>query len=134
MPEADFVVLCQAARGEGNMISLLGGPIDTVNLGQVPAQIPLALVARFLWTAGEVDREHRGEILFQDEDGQRLISAEFRVRPERPAGLPAGWKSGTNIILNLPLPIPRFGLYSLDVVVDDKSVKTLPFRAARQAT
>lgn len=132
MPEADFVILCQAAIGQGNTISLLGGPIDTVTLSQVPAQVPATLVARFLWTSGEVNREHRGDIFFQDEDGQRLVSAEFLVRPERPDSLPHGWKAASNLILTLPLPIPKFGLYAIEVVLDDKSVKTLPFRAVPQ--
>jgi hypothetical protein len=129
VPEADFVILCQAAIPQGNLISLLGGPVDTLEIDHVPAQVPLAVVARLLWTVGEMDREHRGEILYLGEDGERLMSAEFLVRPERPPDLPLGWKAGSNLVLTLPVPVPRFGLYSFEVIVDDKSLKTLPFRA-----
>ncbi len=129
MPEADFVILCQAAVAQGNLISLLGGPIDTLEIDHVPAQVPLTVVARFLWTAGEMGREHRGEILYIGEDGERLMSAEFLVQPGRPPDLPPGWKAGSNLVLTFPVPVPRFGLYSFEVIVDDKSLKTLPFRA-----
>jgi hypothetical protein len=48
VPETDFVILCQAAMAQGNLISLLGGPVDTLEIDHVPAQVPLTLVARFL--------------------------------------------------------------------------------------
>ncbi len=129
VPEVDFAILCRAADAHDNLISLLSGPVDTAELSQTPAQIPLTLVVRFLWTPGELGREHRGEILFQTEDGERLMGADFIVKPDRPPDLPPGWKAGTNLVMTFPLPIPRFGLYAFEILVDDKHVKSLPFRA-----
>lgn len=129
MPEVDFAILCRAADVHDNLISLLSGPIDTVELARTPTSVPLTLVVRFLWTSGELGRAHRGEIIFQAEDGERLMSADFILEPSRPSELPLGWKAGTNLVLSFPLPIPSFGLYSFELLVDDKHVKTLPFRA-----
>ena len=55
------------------MISILDGPIDTLQTKNVPVQLPITLAIRFLWHQGELGREHLGNIYFQDEDGKQLI-------------------------------------------------------------
>lgn len=131
MPDLDFAILCNSAVEHENLISILDAPIDTIITKNVPMNIQMSLAIRFLWTLGELGREHRGEIIYQDEDGKRIIKIDFRTKVEKPKNAGKGWPIASNLILNFPLPIPNFGYFSFEIIVDDKSLKTLPFRAVQ---
>ncbi len=131
MPKVDFAILCNAAVARDKLISILEGPIDTVITGKVPMQFPVTLAIRFLWTLGELNREHVGEILFQDQDGKQILKIDFHTKVEKPNDSISGWDIGSNMVLNFPLSVPIYGVYSFEILVDDKSVKTLPFRAIK---
>jgi len=132
MPGVDFAILCQsAAESQPNMISLLNGPIDTIKTVKIPFQVPLTLAVRFLWSLRELGREHRGEIFFQDEDGNQLLKMDFRTTPNRPPDAIKGWRVGSNLIIGFALEIKKPGIFSFEILIDDKEVKSLPLRVKK---
>lgn len=129
MAKVDFAILCHSAVSNKNMISLLEGPIDTLVISNLPFQAPLTLAIRFLWKLSELKRPHRGEILFHDEDRNEIMKVEFQTEVSQPENSPFHWDVGSNIILNFPLIIMKYGEYRFSILIDDKPIKELPFRA-----
>lgn len=68
------------------------------------------------------------EVVFQDTDGRQLAKLEGLVTPEWREDLPPGWKVGAMLGLNFNVPLPGYGLYSFEILVNDNSVKSLGLR------
>lgn len=130
MPELDFAVLCEYVRqDEGKGVGhLLGGGLDTIEVGKVPSGANLGLWARILVARNECDRPHRLNVIFQDEDGERLVDVNNTFVSKWIEGYPVGWKIGAAVAFNLGVPLPREGRYSIDILINDNLTKTIPFR------
>lgn len=132
MPEVDYAFLCDYVRAEGGIAHVIAAGIDTVYHAEVPAGNNLGLLIRATFTRNECGRDHKIELIFQDEDGERLTQLQASVRPEWPAEHPVGWPIGFLLGVNMGLPIPRFGFYSLEVLINDNSAKSIRLRAVHR--
>ena len=131
MPELDYAVLGDYVRAEQGVAHVMAAGIDTIYAPSVPTGQNLGLAARFTFTRNECGRPHRIEIPFQGEDGDRLALLSVVVTPEWSPDLPIHWSKGGLVALNFAVPLPRYGLYSFEILVNDQSHKTMPLRVLR---
>ena len=128
MPELDFALLCEHARAEGGMAHVIGAGIDTIHVPEAPIGVNLSMLLRVTYTRNECGRPHRIEVIYQDADGARIGQISGTNTPDWIEGLPASWRVGSMIAFNIGMPIPHFGEYSAEVILNDTSAKTLVFR------
>jgi hypothetical protein len=130
VPELDYALLCDFVRVDG-VAHVIGAGIDTVYAQEVPTGHNLGFLARLTFTRNECGRPHRVEIVFQDEDGKRLTQIQGVLQPEWVEGLPPGWRTGSILGLNFGVPIPAYGVYAFEILVNDSSVQSLNLRVVR---
>jgi uncharacterized protein DUF6941 len=94
----------------------------------VPTGQNVGLLLRVAFTRNECGRPHRLEVIFQDIDGQRLTHVTAVFTPEWNDDLPVGWPLGAQVGLNFGIPLPAYGVYSFEVLIDDANHKTLNLR------
>ncbi len=130
MAKLDFAFLADYVRGEatGGVVHTISAGIDTVYAEAVPTGHNLGLVLRVEFTRQECGRAHRIEIVFQDEDGTTLAKLFTVATPEWKEELPVHWGVGVMAGLNFGVPLPRYGLYAFEVIVNDENRKTINLR------
>ncbi len=131
MPDLDYAILCDYVREDqtGGVQHIIAAGIDTVHVAEVPTGVNFGVALRVMFTRSECDRPHRLELIVQDEDGERLATVDGHVVPTWPGpDHPAHWKVGTAAALNLGVVVPRFGVYAIDVLMNDTELRSLPFR------
>ncbi len=132
----DWALLANAAESPPNgLVYILGAGIDTLWREQFPAPFGGAMVLRVLTSRIESERQHKVEVHCSDEDGNAILQQPVVVGlPPRTfhGDHPHGWDLAANIVINLSaVPIPKPGLYSFEILIDDQQVRTLPFRAVQ---
>lgn len=135
MPELDFALVCDFVRLESksSVANVVGGGIDTIIVEELPAGQSMGLWNRVLFTRSECDREHRFEVVAQDADGARLLEIRSLISPRWSSSLPAGWKVPISIAYNLAVPLPHIGDYSFEILLNDSSLKSIPFRVIQSS-
>lgn len=128
MPELDYAILADHVRAERGVAYMIAGSIDTIFSRRVPVGQNVGLLLRVTFTQNECGRPHRIEVFCQDEDGERLANVTGTITPERDDSLPPGWDTGALLGLNFGIPLPRYGVYAFEILVDDRSVKSLRLR------
>ncbi len=131
MPEFDYGLICDYVRVEGGIAHVIAAGIDTISKEEVPSGQNLGLLFNVAFARSECARPHRIEIIFQDEDGTRLSHLTAVVEPQW-SGLPPSWKQGVLTGINIGVPLPRFGLYSFEVLVNDTLMKSIPLRVVQR--
>lgn len=126
--ELGFAVLADHVRVENGLGYLIAGGIDRITAAAVPTGQNLGIFAAVDFTYAECGRPHRFEMIGQSEDGERLLALNGVVEPSIPDGHPSGWPIRAVFGVNLGMPLPRYGHYSLELLVDDHNLKTLRFR------
>jgi len=119
---ADFASV--SAEGKLNVL----GVWDQINPSALPAQILSPyLVMRFEAQVSEVGQKRALRLVLLDEDGEELMAAEAEMAvgtSPRPGVGPR-----MNHILRIPvLQLPKAGDYVFDVLVDQDSKASVPFR------
>ena len=132
--EVDFAFLADGAEVANGKLHLVGGAFDTIWTRSVPFNHPkLSLVIRLLSSAAELDRKHKVEIRIMNEDGKVIppsIGGDLEI--QKNPNLPKGWKQGFMTVMNFAnLNFPNFGDYSFELLVDNKSEKSIPLRIAQ---
>jgi len=133
MPELDYAYLCDFVRLEGGLVHVIGGGIDTLYLSQVPAVANLGLVVRITFTRTECGRPHRIEAILADTDGENVVSLQGTPTLTWAEGLPTGWRQGAFLALNFGLPMPKYGLYTFDILINDNHAKSIDLRVVPPA-
>jgi hypothetical protein len=128
MPHLDYAFLCDFVRSEGGVAHALGAGIDTLYASETPTGHNIGFLARITFTQGECGRPHRVELFFRTTDGEEIAKIEAVLTPEWVPDLPAGWPVGSFLALNFGVPIPAYGLYAFEVMIDDSSAKSMGFR------
>ena len=132
MPQLDYAFLCDFVRVEVGIAHVIGAGIDTLYAPAVPTGHNFGLLARITFTQGECGRPHRVEVFFRDTDGQEIAKLDAITTPDWDSSLPPGWPVGALMGLNFGLPIPRYGVYAFEIMIDDSSAKSLPFRVVER--
>ena len=121
----EVAVLCDAATDDNGKLNLLGA-FDTIKTPQLPAVHPQCSIAlRVTFFSGD-EGKHELQLNFVDADG-RPIMRNFPPIPVE-VTLPDEMHFGTrNFIVNFQqLQLPAAGLYSVDILVDDRSQASIP--------
>ena len=117
-------VLCDAATEYNGKLNLLG-TFDTIYTQSMPAHHPQCSVATRIAFERNEEGRHQLAIHFVDEDGQPIMNAtEVPVDVTFPAD--ATFIS-RNFIVNIQqLKFEKTGLYSVDVVLDNRRLCSIP--------
>jgi hypothetical protein len=132
--EVDFALLADAAEVSNGKLYVIGGAIDTVWSAALPVVHPrLSFIMRLLISPAEVGRKHTLEVHIMDEDGRRIATVGGGLETARNANLPPGWKHGFLSVLNFAnLQFEKFGNYNFEIVINNSSLKSIPFRIAQR--
>lgn len=128
MPELDLALIADYVHAEGGVAYVMRGCIDTVTAPETPTGRNVGFLFRVAFTRSECDRPHRIEVIFQAEDGERLADMQAIVEPEWNEELPPHWKVKLLGAFNLGIPLPRYGLYAFEVLINDSHCKTIELR------
>jgi hypothetical protein len=132
MPELDFMVVADYVRTDAGVLNMVGAGFDTVHLPVVPGVLVAGIGLRIFLDVAEARDPHPFTLIFQNADGARLAEVSGVVgpvpahAPEPPPGRPYS----VVLALNTRLPIPAHGVYSLDLILDDRPVKTITLTTA----
>lgn len=127
MPELDFMVVADYVRTDAGVLHMVGAGFDTAYLPAVPGILQAGIGLRILLDVAEGRHSHPFTLIFQNADGARLAEVTGVVGPVG-AGIPEpppGRPYSVVLALNTRLPIPEQGDYSLDLVLDDRPVKSI---------
>jgi len=129
--EIDFAILAESAEALNGKVYLLGGGFDTINAKKVPIVYPkMSFVLKIIFEAAEIGREHKLEIQIMDEDGKNIIgiTGNLKIAGKSPEH-PKGWKQSMVTVINLAnLKFSKFGNYSINVVINNSVLKSVPLR------
>jgi hypothetical protein len=129
MPELDFMVTADYVRTEGGVLHMIAAGFDTMFVPAVPAIRPVGVGLRLLLDVAEAREAHRITLIYQDNDGHRLIEISGTlgaVGADQPLP-PPGRPFGVPMAFNLQLPVPAYGDYSLELFIDEheQAVKSI---------
>lgn len=132
MPELDFMVTADYVRAEGGVLHMIAAGFDTMWVPAVPAARPIGVGLRLMVTTAEAAHPHEVELIFQDADGQRVaqVNGRFDAVPPGQQRTQPGRPLGVVMAFNLMIPIPRYGDYSLVLLVDHNEKKSITITAA----
>ena len=134
MPDLDFMVVADYVRTDAGVLHMVGAGFDTVTLPAIPGILQAGIGLRILLDVAEAHDPHRFTIIFQNADGARLAEISGVVGPvgaDTPEP-PPGRSYGVLLALNTRLPISDQGDYSLDLILDDESAKTITLTVRAQ--
>jgi hypothetical protein len=133
MPELDFMVTADYVRAESGMLHMIAAGVDLMFIPSVPAARQLGVGLRLLVDVAEAREQHRIQLIYQDADGHRLADISGTLGPVDPNEPlpPPGRSFGVPVAFNLMLPIPTYGDYSLELLVDDQSMKSITLTAVQ---
>lgn len=128
--EVDFAFLADKADIVNGKLYVLGGAFDAIFAKQVPVRHQqMTLIVRFLLSPAELDREHKLEVVVIDGDGQKVISVPGQMLVKRPPESTGGYRVPCLTTLNFfNIQLEKFGDYSLEVLLNGTSVKSVPLR------
>ena len=81
MPELDFMVTADYVRAEGGMLHVIAAGVDTMLVPGVPTVRPVGVGLRILIDVAEARQQHHVELIYQDEDGHRLLQVSGAFGP-----------------------------------------------------
>jgi hypothetical protein len=128
MPQLDYALLADYVRVEGGLAHVIAGNVDTVYANDVPAAQNISLLIVLKFTREECGRPWPIDVVFQDEDGERLVQVNGQVQAEWAEGLPPGWRVGAALGMNFGIVIQQHGLHSFEVLVNGEHRKSLSLR------
>jgi hypothetical protein len=136
MAELDFMVVADYVRTDAGVLQMIGAGFDTVQVPAVPGLLTAGLGLRILLDVAEAADPHPFALIFRTADGARLAEVTGVIGPvagDSPQPSP-GRPYSVVLALNTRLPIPAYGNYSLDLILDDRSMKTITLTAVASST
>ncbi len=131
----DYLLLADGAQVQNGKLYVLGGGWERLQFDSYPQTLPvgIALGVRVPW--GETNRRHAFRIRGLNADGDEIFSGQGEFELGRPPGLPAGMSQMFQVAMNLPLPVPAPGEYTVEATIDDGEARRLaPYFAVRLPT
>ena len=117
-------VLCDAATDDNGKLNLLGA-FDTIYARELPAIHPQCAVALRVTFLGGDEGKRQLKLNFVDADGHAIMPPiEIPVEVVLPEDMHFGTR---NFIINIQqLTLPKPGLYSVDVFMDNQQKGSIP--------
>ncbi len=134
MPELDYAILGDYVRTEGGIGHIIAAGIDAIYTPAVPTGQNVGLLLRVTFARNECERPHRLEIIFQGEDGERHTHITSTIEPVWDEELWPGWRVGAIFGINMGIPLPQFGTYSFEILLNDNLVKAIPIRVIERGS
>ena len=134
--ELDYALLADAAQVAEGKTYILGGGVSILWRTEYPAPLGFVLICQFTYHRSEGDSTHTIRIQVVDADGHPLLP---EIQGEVHVGLPPPEAQiPRNVPLGVPLMVPfppmpvvqRAGEYAVNILLNDRHVKTLPFASA----
>lgn len=134
MPELDFMIIAEYVRAENGVLHMIAGGFDTIIARAVPAARNIGIGLSLKLPLGEVTKHHTLRLIFHGTDSARIteIGADLPAHSEEP-NVPPGRKVGVVTALNMSLPLPAYGDYSLELLVDGNRKKEIPIHVVPPA-
>jgi hypothetical protein len=134
MPELDFMIISDYVRAENGVLHMIAGGFDTITARAVPAARSIGIGLSLKLPRREVAEHHTLRLVFHGTDGARLaeVGADLPARSEAP-NVPPGREVGIVTALNMSLPLPAYGDYSLALLVDGNRKKEIPIHVVPPA-
>jgi hypothetical protein len=115
--------------------TLVGAGLDSVWIQEVPADVGVFLMMRISGAVYEFDEAHTVAVRLIDpeREEQEVLSAGFGPMPEPPPQHDPAIDPGVLIPAAIGWTAGHFGLYTLDILVDDRPRRSIPI-LVRDAT
>jgi hypothetical protein len=133
MPEVDFMILCDYVRPEGTIMHVIAAGIDRITAPSFPTAHNLGIALRLTLTRSECNYPHQIELIVQGDDGDRVAGFTGTFETGYPEDVPVGWRAYGSIPINLGIPLPKPGVYSVELLIDGNLKKSIPLLALLQA-
>jgi Family of unknown function (DUF6941) len=134
VPELDYALLADSAQVSEGKTFILGGGVSILWRDQYPALMGFVLVLQLSHHRSEANTSHDLRIQVVDADGNPLlpeIQGQLDLG-EAPENIPRNVPLMAPLVLNFP-PLPviqRPGEYAIEILLDGRHLKSLPFAAA----
>ena len=128
-----WAMLADHAQSRDGLAFIIAGGIDTVYAGELPARLFASLILQLSFRPSEAGK-HTVTVLTIDDDGAEIARMEGELGMTSPAGLPSSWDSKAMFAVTLNgLPLPNYGVYRMDILVDNRAEGELNLRVVRPA-
>lgn len=127
-------MLADGAQVAEGKTFILGGGVTVLWRQQYPAPLGCVLVAHLSYHRTEADTDHAFRVQIIDADGNPVLpelQGEMHVGGPAP-GVPSNVPLAVPVVIGFP-PLPvlqRAGMYSVEITLDGRHVKSLPFAVA----
>lgn len=133
--EIEYAILADYAEVSGGKLYLMGGGWDTYGAAEAPASLRMAVVlgVRIGWE--ETNQPTPVRIWIDDDDAQEILRMDGSLTTGRPPNLPPGSTQLSQLAANLPVTLPRFGGFRVNIAVGTEPnavERRIPFRLERR--
>ena len=123
-------LLCDAARVRDRLLSVIGAGITRMSRPSYPGPLEADLAIMFTLEPSEAQDPHRVRVIVQSEDGKEIAKIDGEFKVTRGKGAKAWERLAVPMVFPVRgLPIPKAGVYSIELLVDSHSVRSLVFTA-----
>ena len=128
--QVDSAILADFVQENHGKLYITGGGIDTLSVNAVPVRHPsLGIAFRLILSPAELGRSHQLEILLVNADGGRIATVTAKIQVDRPSQGTAGWPVSVPLAINIAqIEFPAFGTYQFELMLNNSSIKDIPFR------
>ncbi len=128
--QVDSAILADFVQENHGKLYITGGGIEILFANTVPVRhLSLGIAFRLILSPAELGRSHQVEILLVNADGGRIAAINAKVQADRPQQGAGGWPMSIPLAVNIPnIEFPAFGDYQFDIIVNNFSIKNIPFR------
>jgi hypothetical protein len=127
VPELDFMIIAEYVRTENGVLHMIGGGFDTIIARSMPATRNIGVGLSLKLLPGEAAEHHTLRLIFHGAGNIRIteIGADL---PAHSGGsdVSPGREVSVVTALNMSLPLPAYGDYSLELFIDSTRKKEIP--------
>lgn len=133
--QVNSAILADFVQENHGKLYITGGGIDTLFAKTVPVRHPsLGIAFRLTLSPAELGRTHELEILLVNADGGRIATVKAKIQAERPVQS-TGWPVSVPLAINFAqIEFPALGDYQFELMVNNSSINTIPFRVVQAPT
>jgi hypothetical protein len=125
----DWALPCRYAEAAADgTATIVGAGLDSLWVGELPADVGTFMMLRIAAPPDEFETEHQLALRLVDpeRDEHDVLSVGFGPVPEPPPLLHPGLEAGLLIPVGVGWQAEHYGLYTLEVYVDERRQRSLP--------